>query len=106
MANHTRRRQTGGFPFYTEEHSAKPLQGSEARLNAIISSVKTTRDDLEKELSVYAKKMTLLETEFVQYQKMAVKVMAAIDVFDGAEKKLMEEDATSIGNEPDSPPPK
>ena len=61
---------------------------SEHKINAIITDVQTTREDLQKELVMYEQKMTVLEKEFTQYQKLAVKVMSALDVIDNMTQKL------------------
>jgi septal ring factor EnvC (AmiA/AmiB activator) len=89
MANYTRRRsqQAGSLPFFATPDDDS-IVGSEARINAILTNVKTTTDDLQKELKVYYTKMATLETEFNQYQRLATKVMAAIDVLQGTSDKL------------------
>ena len=37
---------------------------------------------------MYEQKMTVLEKEFTQYQKLAIKVMSALDVIDNMTQKL------------------
>lgn len=71
------------------------FEESEQKINAIITDVQTTREDLQKELAMYEQKMTVLEKEFTQYQKLAVKVMAALDVIDNMTQKLTGEQESS-----------
>jgi len=64
------------------------FEESEQKINSIITDVQTTREDLQKELVMYEQKMTVLEKEFTQYQKLAMKVMSALDVIDNMTQKL------------------
>ena len=81
-----------GWPSLASETNIDPaeetFEQSEQRINAIIMNVQTTREDLQKELVVYEEKMTILEEEFTQYQKLATKVMAALEVIDSMTAKL------------------
>lgn len=106
MANHTRRRSyanqaanqvmnhqyahqhAGAFPFF--ETPDDSVDGSEARINSILSNIQTTREDLHKELKMCEGKMTMLEAEFNRYQKIAYKVMNALDALEGTTEKLTE----------------
>jgi hypothetical protein len=102
MSKHTRRRNyantysngnLGGMNFNPFAKAPPPsdqetFEQSELRINGIIENVQTTREDLQKELVVYEQKMTVLEQEFTRYQKLAVKVMGALDVIDSMTSKL------------------
>jgi predicted ribosome quality control (RQC) complex YloA/Tae2 family protein len=99
MSKYTRRTRThsqhAGSPWPPAERvDPESFPEAEKRVNTIISNVQTTREDLQKELVMYEQKMTVLETEFTQYQKLAVKVMAALDVIDSMTTKLTGADAT------------
>ena len=90
MSYTRRRNQTAGtLPFVDNintffNHS---INDSEARITKITMNVNTTRSDLQRELAIVEKKMTTLETEFNKYQKLATKVMAALDVLDKTKDK-------------------
>ena len=89
------------------------FEESEQKINAIITDVQTTREDLQKELVMYEQKMTILEKEFTQYQKLAMKVMSALDVIDSMTQKLTgqqdsasdDEDSSKTGDQQNAPNP-
>lgn len=88
------------------------FEESEQKINAIITDVQTTREDLQKELVMYEQKMTVLEKQFTQYQKLAIKVMSALDVIDNMTQKLTgQQDTSAASDDEDSsktdqqPPP-
>jgi len=90
MSKHTRRRhQNAGSMLSMFDSKEESFETSKQRINEIISNVQTTREELQSELILYEKKMTVLETEFNQYQDLAQRVMAALDVIDGATRELV-----------------
>ena len=125
--HHTRRRQhqaqTAGSMSFNPSAVFNGMYGkqedtfeeSEQKINAIITDVQTTREDLQKELVMYEQKMTVLEKQFTQYQKLAVKVMSALDVIDNMTQKLTgqkneavasdDEDSSKTGSEQSVPTP-
>lgn len=114
--HHTRRRQhqaqTAGSMSFNPSAVFENMYGkqeetfeeSEQKINSIITDVQTTRDDLQKELVIYEQKMTVLEKEFTQYQKLAMKVMSALDVIDNMTQKLtgQKSDASASDDEDSS----
>jgi hypothetical protein len=89
MKHHTRRRQQAGSMLSFFDSKEDTFDESKGRIDAIIANVATTRNDLQTELMLYEKKMTILETEFNQYQELAQRVMAALDIIDGATSQLV-----------------
>jgi hypothetical protein len=106
--SYTRRRnlnQTAGkLPFVDNIHTFfnTSINDSESRIMKITMNVNTTRSELQRELAIVEKKMTTLETEFNKYQKLATKVMAALDVLDKTKEKLDPEQSGSDEMELDS----
>jgi hypothetical protein len=89
MKHHTRRRQQAGSMLSFFDSKEDTFDESKARIESIIANVATTRNDLQAELMLYEKKMTVLETEFNQYQELAQRVMSALDILDGATNHLV-----------------
>jgi hypothetical protein len=101
MNRQTRRRNvhqnagSSGFmlnnPFVTNTvaPAEETFEESEQKINMIINNVQTTRQDLQEELEIYEKKLTVLEQEFTQYQKLAMKVVAALKVIDNITNTLV-----------------
>jgi hypothetical protein len=83
---------TQSSPVPPEEET---FEQSEDKINMIINNVQTTRQELQDELEIYEKKLTLLEQEFLQYQHLAMKVLNALKVLDSVTQSLAEPDETS-----------
>jgi predicted ribosome quality control (RQC) complex YloA/Tae2 family protein len=116
MNRQTRRRnpvhyQNAGAFTFNNPFVAAPVaqeetyEESENKINLIINNVQTTRQDLQNELEIYEKKLTVLEQEFTQYQKLAMKVVAALKVIDNITNSLSK-DGTSESESSQPPPPK
>ena len=95
--NHVNAQKAGSMhfvnPFVTKQpvvQEEETFEESENKINAIIDNVQTTRLELQEELEIYEKKLTILETEFIQYQKLAMKVVAALKMIDNITVSLTE----------------
>ena len=95
--NHVNAQKAGSMhfvnPFVTKQpvvQQEETFEESENKINAIIDNVQTTRLELQEELEIYEKKLTILETEFIQYQKLAMKVVAALKMIDNITVSLTE----------------
>lgn len=95
--NHVNAQKAGSMhfmnPFLTKQpvvQQEETFEESENKINAIIDNVQTTRLELQEELEIYEKKLTILETEFIQYQKLAMKVVAALKMIDNITVSLTE----------------
>ena len=79
-------------PVLPEPTEDETFEESELRINEIINNVQTTRFELQEELEIYEKKLTMLEEEFTKYQQLALKVVAALKVIDEITKSLTEKE--------------
>ena len=81
----------------TPPQTEETFEESQEKINMIINNVQTTRQDLQDELEIYERKLTILEQEFIQYQNLAMKVVAALKVIDTMTTTLTK-DTEEVGN--------